>query len=347
MRTKNDINRLTIAAEQGMASAQATLGEMYHEGQDVPQNYNTAFKWIKLAAEQGHVDSQVNLGWMYEQGDGVPQNYKATIKWYKLAAEREHKGAQWHLGRMYYEGTVVPQNYNTAFKWFKPLAEQGDKSAQAYLERIGEFTQSDVEGDHNKNDSARPTEPEPVHTDGKIRNGYPAAASFTDRMIGASKLDVNTYEEVEADTTALGQAMGVVMLSSVATGIGFASQQSAPGSLITAAVLTALFGWLFWAWLAYFIGTHILPSPQTNADWGQLLRTTGFAAAPGVLRIFAIVPALQMPVLFITSIWMLATFIVAVRQALDYPSTLRAVGVCVIGWLPFTVLILVLHGLFR
>ena len=77
-------------------------------------------------------------------------------------------------------------------------------------------------------------------------------ASFTDRMIGASKLDVHTYEEVEVDTTALSQAMGVVVLSSVATGIGFASQQGAPGPLITA-VITALFGWLFWAWLTYFV----------------------------------------------------------------------------------------------
>ena len=155
--------------------------------------------------------------------------------------------------------------------------------------------------------------------------------SFTQRVIGAAKLDAHIYEEVEADTTAMAQAMGVVALSSVAAGIGAAGREGTLG--LFGGLLAALLGWLLWAGLTYFIGTRILPTPQTHADWGELLRTTGFAAAPGMIRILGIVPALTVPVFFVAGVWMLAAFVVAVRQALDYTSTGRAVGVCLIGWI--------------
>ena len=155
--------------------------------------------------------------------------------------------------------------------------------------------------------------------------------SFIKRVIGAAKLDVHIYEEVEADTTAMGQAMGVVALSSVAAGIGAVGREGTLG--LFGGLLAALLGWLLWAGLTYFIGTRILPTPQTHADWGELLRATGFAAAPGILRIFGIVPGLTGIVFSVTAVWMLAAFVVAVRQALDYTSTGRAVGVCLIGWI--------------
>jgi hypothetical protein len=169
-------------------------------------------------------------------------------------------------------------------------------------------------------------------------------ASFVQRMVGAAKLDVRVYEEVEADRTALGQAMGVVVLSSVAAGIG-ASHQGASG--VIASLIGALLGWFIWAWLTYFIGTKLLPMPQTQADWGQLLRTTGFSAAPGILRFIALLPGLATVVFFVTGVWMLAAFIVAVRQALDYTSTLRAVGVCLIGWVIYGGVFFVLALLLR
>ena len=88
--------------------------------------------------------------------------------------------------------------------------------------------------------------------------------SFTQRLIGAAKLNVQIYEEVEADTTAMAQAMGVVALSSVAAGIGAIGQQGVAG--LFAGLVAALLGWLLWAGLTYFIGTRILPTPQTHAD---------------------------------------------------------------------------------
>ena len=154
-------------------------------------------------------------------------------------------------------------------------------------------------------------------------------ASIQDRMIRAAKLDVQLYEEVEADQTALGQAMGVVVLSAVAAGIG-----SANGGLLGIVIGTigALIGWYIWAFLTYFIGTKFLPEPQTSADYGELLRTIGFSSAPGLIRVFGIIPGLTALVFSVAGIWMLIAMVIAVRQALDYTSTWRAIGVCVIGW---------------
>ena len=151
-------------------------------------------------------------------------------------------------------------------------------------------------------------------------------------MIGAAKLDVRVYEEVEADTGATGQAMGVVLLSSLAGGIGTVGLGAGGLGGVVVGGLVALIGWVTWAFLTYIIGTRLLAEPQTRADVGELMRTLGFAQSPGLVRIVGILPGVGPLVLSIVSIWMLATMVVAVRQALDYTSTLRAVGVCLVGW---------------
>lgn len=147
-------------------------------------------------------------------------------------------------------------------------------------------------------------------------------ASFTERMIGAAKLNVHTYEEVEADRTATGQAMAVVVLASVAAGIGEARQGL---FALIAGAFVALIGWFIWAFLTYLIGTKILPERQTKSDVGELLRTIGFSASPGILRILSIVPVVGGLVTFVVSLWMLVAMVIGVRQALDYQSTWRAV----------------------
>ena len=166
---------------------------------------------------------------------------------------------------------------------------------------------------------------------------------FTDRMIRAAKFDVNLYEEVEADKDAMRQAMGVVVLSSLAAGVGSIGTLGLGGILL--GTLAALGGWYIWAWLTYFIGTRFLAEPQTEADLGQLLRTTGFSSSPGLIRVLGIIPGLGTVVFAVASIWMLVTMVIAVRQALDYTSTFRAVGVCVIGWIIQTVILLLLFSL--
>jgi hypothetical protein len=91
--------------------------------------------------------------------------------------------------------------------------------------------------------------------------------------------------------------------------------------------------WFIWAFMTYYIGTRLLPEPQTKADYGELLRTIGFSSSPGVLRVLGIIPMLGAIVNFMVGIWMLVAMVIAVRQALDYKSTWRAVGVCLIGWI--------------
>jgi hypothetical protein len=154
---------------------------------------------------------------------------------------------------------------------------------------------------------------------------------YFDRMIRAAKLDVKLYEEVEADKGALAQAMGVVVLSSVAAGVGSIGRVGFAGILF--GTVTALLGWYVWAYLTYFIGSKLLPEPQTHTDPGELLRTIGFSSSPGIIRVLSIIPGLMWIIYSITGIWMLAAMVIAVRQALDYLSTLRAVGVCLIGWI--------------
>ncbi len=168
--------------------------------------------------------------------------------------------------------------------------------------------------------------------------------SLWQRMIRASKLEVNLYEEVEADTTATSQAMLVVILSSLAAGIASLGDAGI-GGLIWG-TLGALVGWFVWAYLTYLIGTRVLPEPQTEADVGQLLRTIGFSSAPGVIRIFGIIPLFRQFFFFLAGLWMLVAMIIAVRQALDYRSTGRAVIVCLIGWLAQVIVLWLFMALF-
>ena len=166
--------------------------------------------------------------------------------------------------------------------------------------------------------------------------------SLQDRMIRAAKLDVQLYEEVEADQGAMAQAMTVVILSALAAGIGSANM--GPLGMVIG-MIGALIGWYVWAFLTYFIGTKFLAGPQTRADHRELLRTIGFSSAPGFIRVLGIIPGLRTLVFLVAGIWMLVAMVIAVRQALDYTSTGRAIGVCVIGWvvqaLILTVVVLV------
>jgi len=164
-------------------------------------------------------------------------------------------------------------------------------------------------------------------------------STFAHRLAGAAALDVATYEEVEADRAATVQAMAVVVVSSLATGAGaFASV----GDILLWSIV-ALLGWAAWALLVMQVGGRLLPEPDTRVDVTELLRTVGFATAPGILRVFGIfLPSLTLPLFGVTSAWMLVAMLVAVRQALDYTSTVRAIVVCVIGWLLAALLVIAL-----
>jgi hypothetical protein len=153
---------------------------------------------------------------------------------------------------------------------------------------------------------------------------------FFKRVLRAMKLEAALYEEVETDRGATAQALGVVMLSGIAAGLG-SSGRGLAGGLIVLTIISVL-AWVAWAWITYVIGTKVLPGSRTEADVGQLLRTVGFSSAPGVIQILGVIPVLAEVVFFVAWVWMLVAMVIAVRQALDYESTARAVGVCLIGW---------------
>jgi len=152
--------------------------------------------------------------------------------------------------------------------------------------------------------------------------------TFPQRAIGAARLEVPVFEEIEADRTATGQALIVVVASSLAAGIGLTSSlYNAP---VLHRVMLALLLWLFWAISTYIVGVYLMPEPQTKTSVGELLRTIGFAASPGILRILGMVPGIGGTIYVISTVWMLVAMVIAIRQALDYKSTARAVVVCVI-----------------
>jgi hypothetical protein len=154
-------------------------------------------------------------------------------------------------------------------------------------------------------------------------------AQLASRMLRASLLRSELYEEVEADRGATGQAFVVVVLAAVATGIGAIGNSGPSGILWHTLVDVA--GWYAWAWTTCWIGTRLLPTSATRADLGELLRTLGFASAPGVLRIGALQADVAFVLFAVCTLWMLIAMVVAVRQALDYRSTGRALAVCAIG----------------
>lgn len=154
--------------------------------------------------------------------------------------------------------------------------------------------------------------------------------SMSDRMLGAARLEAEVYQEVEADTTATGQAAGVVAIVALAQAVGSLGQGL--GAVI-GGLLAAFLGWLVWAGVTYLIGDKLLGG---TATWGELLRTLGFAQTPGVLAVFGFIPLLGGLVRFAVAIWVLVAGIVALREALDV-GTGKAILTAVLGWLAIAI----------
>jgi hypothetical protein len=154
-------------------------------------------------------------------------------------------------------------------------------------------------------------------------------ATLPERMIGAMKADVKTFEEIEADPNALGQAVMVIVIVAIASLIGNLFR-GVGGAFI--GLIGALIGYAVWTAIVVVVGTKLMPEPATKADFAEGFRVIGFAASPGVFGVFAIIPLLGYLISFIIWIWSLVVMVVAVRTVLDYTSTARAVIVCLIGF---------------
>lgn len=168
--------------------------------------------------------------------------------------------------------------------------------------------------------------------------------NFFNRVFRAIKIDVDLYEEVERDKSATFQAGLVVVLSSMAAGVG-ALQLGASNFLI--APVLSLISWYVWAYIIYFVGVKLFPDKNTKSDHGELLRTIGFSSAPGLIRIFGITPDLMTVTFIGSAFWMLACMVVGVRAALDYTSLWRALGVVVVSWIFQAILLLIILTLMK
>jgi hypothetical protein len=165
--------------------------------------------------------------------------------------------------------------------------------------------------------------------------------TFVYRLMGAAMLDGGAYEEIEANRHTTVQAALVVVLSSLAAGLGIADRIGDRPFVFIGIVVLALLTWFAWATITLYVGATMMPEPQTRSDIGELLRTIGFAAAPGCLQVFALVVERKFVIYAVTALWMVAAMVVAVRHALDYSSMWRAVVVCLVGWLlPLAMLVL-------
>lgn len=161
---------------------------------------------------------------------------------------------------------------------------------------------------------------------------------MVNRMVRTALLDADAYEEVEHDQEANLQALAVVALVAVAGGVGGGLAGGVLG--VIGGVVAAVVGWALFALVAYWVGTTILRGPATRATWGEVLRTTGFAQTPGVLRILGFLPIIGIIINVVVAIWVLVAMVIAVRQALDF-DTPRAVGTALVAWIAQTVLIFI------
>jgi hypothetical protein len=168
------------------------------------------------------------------------------------------------------------------------------------------------------------------------------AMTFGERVVGAMKLDPNTFEDIERDTSAITQTVGVIVLAAVSAGIGNIYWGGLSG--IVSGALVSLIGFLIWSLVVWLVGTKMLPEPATKADFAETFRVVGFSAAPGLASVITIIPLLGYLLMFAIWLWQLAAMVVAVRQVLDYSTTGKAVLVVVIGWCINLLVTLILLG---
>lgn len=163
------------------------------------------------------------------------------------------------------------------------------------------------------------------------------------RMLRASMLDAHVYEEVESDSNAIVQAVLIVVVVAVARGV---ATLSVTDNILGIAfgIIAGLLSWAVWAFITYMVGTKLLKTGDTESSWGEMARVTGFAQSPGILFLIAVVPVVGTWILPVVSLWQLAAMVVGIRQALDYTSTFRAIGVVLIGFVAVIPLQLILFA---
>ena len=159
-------------------------------------------------------------------------------------------------------------------------------------------------------------------------------AKMFNRVTRAAMLDVGLYEEVEADTSLNQEALIVVILLSILSGIGGFLQGVLNGDIgaallaLVVGVILGVVSYYIWAYVTYFVGTNLFGG---TADAGELLRVLGYASGPRVLGVLGFIPCVGGLAGLVGAIWALVAGVIAVREALDFDTT-KAVLTVIIGW---------------
>ena len=161
-------------------------------------------------------------------------------------------------------------------------------------------------------------------------------ASLGQRMVGAMQGNAATFEEIEHDQSAMGQAVTVIVIAGVAALIGNIIRAGITAGIT--ALVVSLIGYAIWAVLVTLIGTKLMPEPTTKADFAETFRTVAFAASPGVFNVLAIIPFLGVLIGFFISLWQLVIMVIAVKVALDYSNYGRAIIVVLIGFIAYWII---------
>ena len=168
------------------------------------------------------------------------------------------------------------------------------------------------------------------------------------RMLGAARLNSDTYEEIEKDGGATIQALLIVIVVTIASVVGSLLGGGEDVEVVRALVVGIIRGvvsWAVWALITWMIGSTILKTEDTEANWGQLARGTGYAQTPGILNVLIFIPGVGWLIALATFVWSFACMIVAVRQSLDYTSTLRAFFVILIAFIPVIIINIIVFAL--
>ena len=158
--------------------------------------------------------------------------------------------------------------------------------------------------------------------------------SFLMRIVKCSMFNSDAYEEVEHDESAMSQALIIVLISGTALGLyqsNFFFDTFSP-AVVLISVIYGMLSWALFAWITYFVGTRIFRTNETEADWGQLARTLGFASAPKILffGILFFSSSIMQSVESIILLWVTVTSFIAIRQALEL-TNLRALGTTLVS----------------
>jgi len=165
-------------------------------------------------------------------------------------------------------------------------------------------------------------------------------ADLTGRMIGAMQADVKTFTEIESDPNAMGQAVTVIVIAAVASLIGNFFRAGLIAGI--GGLIGSLIGYALFSLMVFLIGTKLMPEPATKADFSETFRVVGFAAAPGVFNVLAIIPFIGPLIGLVVAIWSLVIGVIAVREVLDYSNTGRAIIVSILAFVVCVIVYMVI-----